>query len=257
MKATRLLSVGIVVAAAFAMPHQAVANLVYDSSIHATGQGFGAAPRALTLQATGASSTTESGCVGVGAGGAITFGTCITDASVHLGNGVSNLNGTGDMPNPLTAGLKYGIPTIGSLGITTASQIAILFNATEPSGDSANVIDLTLKFYSASGTFLGAIDGQQNFLSTNPGNGVAGFTFVVDLAQQAYVNSLLLLGGSGTTLALESTITDVAGGPESFLIYNLSNPGGPGTSIPEPAEVALMGLGLLGIAWMRKRNRMQ
>lgn len=233
----------------------ASASLVYQSSIQLSAQGFGAAPRALTLQATGQNSTTESGCVGVNALGGITFGTCILDSNVFMGNGITNQNGTGDLPNPLADNQKYGIPTTGSLGITLANQIAILFNATEPGGDSANVTDLTLKFYTSGGTFLGAIDGQQNFLSTNPGNGVAGFVFVVDLAQQAFVNSLLLQGGSGTKLALESTITDVAGGPESFLILNLANPGGPGTSIPEPAGIALFGIALLGgLAASRKRS---
>ena len=62
---------------------------------------------------------------------------------------------------------KYGIPTTGSLGITSASQIGVLFNATEPAGDSINVQDVTLKFYTSAGTFLGAIDGQQNFASSN------------------------------------------------------------------------------------------
>src|SRR4051812_6912570 len=116
-----------------------------------------------------------------------------------MGNGVTNQNGAAGLPNPHADNQKYGIPTIGSLGITSANQIAILFNATEPGGNSANVLDLTLKFYTSSGTFLGAIDGQQNFnTGTNPGNGVAGFTFVVDQAQQSYVNGLLALGGIST-----------------------------------------------------------
>jgi hypothetical protein len=50
---------------------------------------------------------------------------------------------------------KYGIPTIGSLGLTDASQIGVLFNATEPGGDGVNVTDVTLKFYSSTGTLLG------------------------------------------------------------------------------------------------------
>ena len=116
---------------------------------------------------------------------------------------------------------KYGVPTVGSLGITSANQIGVLFNATEPSGDSVNVLDVTLKFYTSGGSFLGAIDGQHNFITSNPGNGVAGFTFVVDQAQQAQVNSWLLTGGSGTRLALEASIGDFSSGPETFLMYNL------------------------------------
>jgi hypothetical protein len=157
------------------------------------------------------------------------------------------------MPNPLADDQKYGIPTSGSLGITSASQIGVLFNATEPAGDSVNVLDVTLKFYTSGGTFLGAIDGQQNFPSSNPGNGVAGFTFAVEQAQQSQVNTWLGQGGAGTTFALEASIANFAGGPETFLVYNLGTSVAP---IPEPETYALMlaGLGALGFIARRRRR---
>ena len=93
---------------------------------------------------------------------------------MHDFNGVQTQSGLDDLPNPLADDQKYGIPTIGSLGITTASQIGVLFNATEPGGNSVNVTDMILKFYTSGGTFLGAIDGAQNFADSNPGNGVVG-----------------------------------------------------------------------------------
>jgi hypothetical protein len=242
-------------AAAFVLPQIASASLVFDSTIHATAQGFGNAPRDLTLQATGQVSN-ESGCVGVAAGGAISFGSCISDPSPFLfqANGVANMNGTAAMPSPLADDNKYGIPTIGSLGITSASQIGVLFNPDEPqnaNGESVNVLDVTLKFYTSNGTLLGAIDGQQNFATSDPGVGIAGFTFVVDAVQQTYVNGLLAAGGAGTKLALEATIGDFGGGPDTFLIYNTNNPGG---SVPEPATVTLLGLGLLGFAASRRKS---
>ena len=236
--------------AAVAFSPTASASLVFDETILTSAQGFGNAPRDLTLQATG-QDTFESGAVGVSGSGAITFGTPITDAQVSMGNGVSTESGTTSMPQPRDDNQKYGIPTTGSLGITSANQIAVLFNATEPSGDSINVQDVTLKFYSSAGTFLGAIDGQHNFASSNPGNGVAGFTFVIDQAQQQTVNGWLATGGSGTTMALEATLGDAsfAGGPETFLVYNLA-------PIPEPQTYALMlaGLGVIGFM-ARRRNK--
>jgi hypothetical protein len=255
----RLLSLaaGTLAAAAFVLPQVANAGLIYDSSVILTGQGFGNAPRDLTLQATG-QQTTESGAVGVSSTGGITFGTAIPDASVSPGNGITNSTSTAAMPSPLADDQKYGVPTTGSLGITSASQIGVLFNATEPGGNSVNVTDLTLKFYTANGTLLGAIDGQQNFGSTNPGNGVAGFVFVVDTAQQGFVNGLLTQGGSGTRLALEASIADFAGGPESFLIFNRGLTGGTvgptGSPVPEPGTLAIFGLGLLGFLVARRRR---
>ncbi len=234
---------------ALSLPTIASASLVYDAGILAPAQGFGVAPRDLTLQETGQPSSPESGCVFVQAGGAIGFGTCLTLASeVFDSNGVFNVSGTADMPEPLADNAKYGIPTIGSLGITTASEIGILFNATEPSGDSVNVIDLTLKFYTSTGTFLGAIDGSHNFLSSNPGNGVAGFTFIVSAGEQGQVNTWLAAGGAGTKLALEASILDYSSGPETFLIYNLA-------AIPEPETYALMLAGLAAVGFMARRRR--
>lgn len=245
------LAAAAVAAAALAAPGLASASLVYDSSIQASAQGFGNAPRDLTLQATG-NTTFESGAVGVGAGGGITFGTPIADSTVHDNNGVQTQSGTSAMPSPLADDQKYGIPTTGSLGITTASQIGVLFNATEPAGNSITVSDVTLKFYTSTGTFLGAIDGQQSFADSFAGNGVAGFTFRVDSAEQAYVNGLLAAGGSGTTLALEATLAGYSGGPESFLIYNL---GSTVTPVPEPETYALMLAGLGALGFVAKRRK--
>ena len=68
------LSLGIA-ACAMAIPASAVpvVNLVYDATIHESAQGFGTAPRALSLQATGQFAY-ESGCVSVTGAGAIAFG---------------------------------------------------------------------------------------------------------------------------------------------------------------------------------------
>lgn len=239
--------------AAVALPNAASASLVYASDVFYNAAGFGNLPKDLTLQASG-NDTFESGAVGVGTNGMIVFGAPIADADVFMGNGVTNATGTANLPNPLDDNQKYGIPTIGSLGITSASQIGIVFNGTEPAGNMVNVTDLTLKFYTSTGTLLGAIDGQQTFDGTQAGLGSAGYVFRVDALQQSYVNELFAKGGANTTLALEASITGVFGGPETFKLVNL---GAPVAAVPEPETYALMlaGLGVMGFMANRRRKQ--
>jgi len=252
-KRTISLAAGAVAALAFALPQTASASLIYDSSVIASGQGFGTAPRDLTLSSPN-NQTLESGAVDYTSTG-IAFGTPILDANVHDGNGVTNASGTASLPSPLADDQKYGVPTIGSLGITSADQIGILFNATETGvEDGVNVTDVTLKFYSSTGSLLGAIDGSFNFLTSVSGNGSAGFTFRVSNDEYAYVNGLLANGPS-TTLALESTIERVSGGPESFLLYNLGTGTPPVAAVPEPETYALMLAGLGAMGFMARRRR--
>lgn len=249
----------------------ATASLIYDPTvILLSGQGFGNAPRDLTIQETGPGANgVESGCVGVSTTGAIIFGSTacgnpllLNDDAVIAPNGLAPAGG--DEPNPLADNAKYGIPTLGSLGITSANQIGILFNATEPGGDSANVTDITLNFFSSTGgvfSFLTSIDGQNNFPSTNPGNGVAGFVFIVDATQQVILNNTVFNqpGFGNFVLSLNSTIADIDGGPETFRIVNLGSDVCTGDcfpqQIPEPGTLALLGIALLGgLATFRRRS---
>jgi hypothetical protein len=226
-------------------PRPAAAGLIYDNSVLLSAQGFGNAPRDLTVQRTGSVTSPESGCISA-AGGVLSGGSgaCLGVDAAMLPNGV--VNAGGDEVTPLSDNQKFGIPFESDRGITTAQDIGILFNATEPGGDGVNIIDLTLKFY-LNGLLIGSIDGQQNFADTNPGNGVAGFVFRVDQVQLAYVNGLLSQGN--IQFALESTMTGTAGGPESFRIVNLNADGiATRTTIPEPASLLLCGLAALTVA---------
>lgn len=237
----------------------ASASLVYDSSILLSAQGFGNAPRDLTIQRLGNSTSpagTESGCVGVSSTGTIVVGPagCTQDAK-FMGNGVFAAGG--DEASPLDDNQKFGIPTLASRGITDASQIGILFNATEPGGDSIDVTDLTLNFFTSTGVLITSIDGQQRFESSFAGNGLAGFVFVVDAAQQVFLNNTVFNqpGFANFFLSLNSSLGEVgAGNPESFRIVNLGGGSVPPQAIAEPGSLALIGLALAGLAAARRRQ---
>jgi hypothetical protein len=242
------------VAASAATP--ASASLVYDNTIQLPSQGFGNAPRDLSIQG---HNSTESGCVGVGAGGSITFGSCISNGQVHNSNGVANANGTADLVMPLADDQKYGIPTVGELGWASAADIGLLFNATEPGGNPITVNDITLKFYDAAGNFITAIDGGgDDFASTNPGNGVAGFTYVVDPLDYGYLAGTIFgrTDLSSIHIALESTLSGAAAGPETWTAVNLNRtPITRTPAVPEPGSwlLMLLGFGGMGVA-MRRRG---
>ena len=260
---SRLLA-GALAAAAFAAPQMASASIIYEAPIYDTGTGFGNEPRLLTVQERGPQKNgTESACVGV-SGGQTSVGAanCISDSQVFKGNGVTNVGG--DEVNPMRDGNKYDTPTIGELGFNGAEDIGLIFNATDPAGNSIKIDDVTLKFFLGD-TLIAAIDGSMTFDATEAGNGVAGFLLSVDEEQQAYLNSTVFgLGNFGDVrLALETTISGAAGGPESFYATNLnrtpSSTGSTGstggTPVPAPAGFGLFALGALGLLARRRRAR--
>jgi hypothetical protein len=250
-------------ATAFAAPQTASASIILDGPMYQTGTGFGNEPRLLTTQETGPRRNgTESACVGV-SGGATSVGSsnCISDSSVYKGNGLSNQGG--DEVNPMRDGNKYDTPTIGELGWDGAEDIGLIFNATEPAGNSLSIDDITLKFF-LDGDLLAAIDGSMALDPTEAGNGVAGFLLSVDEEQQAFLNSAIFgLGNfNDIRIALETTISGVHGGPESFWATNLDRHTGSsgstgstgGTPVPAPAGLALFALGAAGLVARRRRQ---
>ena len=99
-------------------PSTAAASLIYDSSILLSAQGFGTAPRDLTVQRTGNTTSPESGCVGVSGGTfAVGSGACMGVDAAFMGNLV--VNAGGDEPSPLDDNQKYGAPLESDRGITS------------------------------------------------------------------------------------------------------------------------------------------
>lgn len=216
----------------------AQASLVYLAEETALfhGTGLGAVNTVLTLQKQG-NNTTESGSVIANGAGFSTTGDAGTGAS------------------------QSSLRTLGSLGVTDTSDLRIVFNATEPGGNSITVSSLSLTFYDALNTAAAVFNlvAPVTFEATNTGIGKSGFVFGLDAAQAALAATFI--GGSSTSFAdfrigLGSTLTNVAGGPETFYAVNA---GGVTTPVPEPETYALLlaGLGVVGFVARRRRPQGQ
>jgi hypothetical protein len=227
----------------------AAADIIYDEQIFVTAEGFGAAPRILTVQATDGG--TESGC-GANVGGSLATGpsACLaTDASIS-GNGVVNTGG-----NESTGGdNKFDIVQLADVGVTTADEIAILYNPSQQGGNPAtNIVDVTLKFYDADNNLVASVDNAATltFTGDNPGNGGAGFVLRLDDAQAAAIDAMFGGDLSTATVALETTITNANDGPDSFRLTSIDG----ASTVPEPATIALFGSALLALGLVGGRRR--
>jgi hypothetical protein len=233
-------SAGLLIAAgALAFSSGAQANLVLvggtpaNSFADFTAQGFGAAPRQLTLQTTGI----ETGGV-TGTGGL-------------TGDAVSGAN-------------KSGTTTISAAGWTSGANVAIGFNTDQVGQTGITLNSLTATIWDSTGLIaLGSFStaGTINFsaadLAMQQGNGAAVFEFVLDAAQQTAFN---LLNPSGSDIISLSASLGCAGtpsatcqpsndGPDSFTVLHSVAP------IPEPSTWAMMILGFFGLGFMAYRRK--
>jgi hypothetical protein len=218
---------------ASALPAHAM--LVLQGPEDFEGTGLGSVNTVLTIQSPG-SSTFEEGSVGreVGTPGDIITGDAKTGAS------------------------QTQTRSIEDVGVTSASDIRVVFNALEP-GNSANSVtldDLVLTIFSPTGAELwssGAFT-PVNFADTFTGAGNSGFVFALDSAQAAAAQAAGFGGDFGSNLfGLSASVSNATGGFETFFV---ASAGGDVTPpIPEPETYALMLAGLAAIGFTNRRRR--
>jgi hypothetical protein len=222
------------------------ASLIPIGLVASTGSGLGAVSTVLTMSSKGNSSN-ESGCVGAGAGG-----TTVTGASKCPGS-------------PFTGGDEQAINNVFSnsaLGLTDFNNLQLIFNASEPGGDSISLDNFALTAYSSGGVLLQThlLASPYFIANTLTGIGNAGFGFKLDTTEAGQLNSLLT-GGATIYLGAAANASLATGGPET--IYFRVNTagggggGGGGSTTPEPGTVLMVssGLFLLGFSSLLKRRK--
>ena len=214
---------------AAALPAHAM--LVLQGPEDFNGTGLGAVNTILTLQSPGNSSF-EQGSVG--------FGDVIT----------------GDAK---TGASQTQTLSIGEVGVASASDIRVVFNALEP-GNSANSVtldNLVLTIFNPAGTALwssGAFT-PVSFADTFTGAGNSGFVFALDAAQAAAAQAAAFGNDFASNIfGLSASVSNATGGFETFFV---AGAGGDVPPIPEPQTYALMlaGLGAVGFMAMRRRRQ--
>lgn len=182
-----------------------------------------------------------------------------TETGAVSWNGTSDV-ATGDVVGP---NVQTRTQLFGDVGVTSASDIRIIFNASEPAGGAVNLDNLVLNIYEPDGDLVftsGAFVGL-TLPDTEPGTGKSGFGFMLDLTQAAAANPFVL---AANRIGLEATASDAQGGLETFFILRGPNvppcvptpevPCGP-QEIPEPGTLALLGIGLIGAGVLGRRRR--
>jgi hypothetical protein len=157
-----------VLTATFMVPSfkHANADVILLGEAQFSAQGFGNANRLITIQT---NSSTETG-------------------AIFPVNG--SISGTGDLASPLSDNQKFGIPTLGQLGWTSASQVQVLFNAAEPGGNSITLDNLTLSFFNGNDSIFSISNIAPITISdTNQGNGSAGFLFGISPGELSLLDS--------------------------------------------------------------------
>ena len=227
----------------------AFASLIPINLVPTTGNGIGAVTTLLTFQNTGI----ESGCVGYAGG------VTVTGPSVCLGGVVGPTHETTGSGNNTFTATALNIVPFGPGATNTFANLILLFNGNEGGGAAAGITieKLSLNLLNGlTGTTLGSFTITAPYFATAlPGVGNApGVGFQLDAAQAFQANQLLLLNPS-LRIGASATASGANAGFETVSISRISSvQGDPTSAIPEPSTFLMIGAGLIGVAFLKKRK---
>ena len=219
--------------AGLAVSPAANASLIFIGTQDFQGVRLGAAHTILTIQSPG-NSTSETGSVGRSP-------TSFND--VVVGDAQTRASDTQTR-------------RLSTLGVTSAANLRVVFRALEPiRANSILLSNLVLSIFSPTGALL-FNSGEftpVNFDTTETSAGVSNFVFELDAAQASAAQAAAFGASFGNNrVGLAATANNATGRHETFFVVN----GAPGiNAIPEPATLALVGLGLFGAIGARRRKQ--
>jgi hypothetical protein len=236
-------------AALLTMPVSAAhADLILVGTVSINGTGLGAVNTVLTITSQ-ANNTTEQGCVSPTSNGA-SFGT-----GNLIGN-VCSFGSNGDLQN------QTQTRNLGDVGILSGSAFGVVFNASEPGGNSISLDNLVAYFMDASGHTMSAALACGvlcNFASTEEGTGKSGVLFQLNNAEAAGLQTFITNAGGASNVfvglgAAAGVPFPATGGLETFFVFNAVQ-GVTFSVVPEPSTTILVASGFVGLAAVARRRR--
>jgi hypothetical protein len=147
------------------------------------------------------------------------------------------------------------LQTFSSAGISSAADLRLVFNASEPGGNSINLDNLVLSIFSPAGDtlFTSGAFSSRTLNPTQPGVGNSGFVFRLDAGQAAQAQAAF---APGNFIGLLAALSDATGGLETFFVADIDNDDiFPPGQVPEPSAALLAGLVLLGLGTALRLRR--
>lgn len=205
------------------------ASLIPLGAVPSSGSGLGNVTTVLTFTSPGSSSS-ETGCVGAGAGGTVITGSNICPSATFAGGNEQAIN---------------NVFSTATAGFTNFSNFQFVFNASEP-GSASNITlnNLALTIYNSAGVLQQTHTLASAYVIADafPGVGNAGYGFMLDATEAAQANALLTASpGAVFYVGAAANATNATGGLETIFARTTAATAG----VPEPSTIFMLGSGFL------------